>query len=90
MYAPGSKAAQRQEELSRQVREREQELANLQERRDSRLPPNAPDAPSLSAEVDSVIASKIERLQTEMQRLHAQQQQMILEMNGVVPPPEYS
>lgn len=85
---PGSKAAQRQEELARQVREREQELASLQERQNSTVPTNAPDASSSSPTDDMV--SQIERLQAEMQRLQTQQQQMMLEISDAVPPPVYS
>lgn len=97
--APRSKAAMREEELSRQIREREQHVADLQRRRTltSHSPsasqstgPASSIAPpsSVSAGADSEMRTQIEALQQEVERLRAEQRQMLWEMDNA-PPPEY-
>ncbi|KZP05462.1 hypothetical protein FIBSPDRAFT_877525 [Athelia psychrophila] len=99
--APGSKAAQRQEEIARQVQAREEELASLQKRRGpvhgptSSAPASSAPASSVSptssgsgAETDAAMALEVERLKQEVDRLQTQQREMLWEMNDA-PPPVY-
>ncbi|KZP17993.1 hypothetical protein FIBSPDRAFT_792544 [Athelia psychrophila] len=94
--APGSKAAQRQEEIARQVQAREEELAGLQRRQGSiRRPASSAPASSVSppssgsgAETDASMALEVERLKQEVDRLQTQQREMLWELNDA-PPPVY-
>ncbi|KZT24560.1 hypothetical protein NEOLEDRAFT_1094376 [Neolentinus lepideus HHB14362 ss-1] len=96
---PRSKAAMRQEELSRQIREREQHVADLQRRRtftshsvsvpQSTSPPSSVDPPSsTSSRGDVDLRNQIEALQQEVERLRTEQRHMLWEMEDA-PPPEY-
>ncbi|KZP05481.1 hypothetical protein FIBSPDRAFT_877531 [Athelia psychrophila] len=99
--APGSKAAQRQEEIARQVQAREEELASLQKRRGSVRHPTSsaptssgpassvsPPSSGAGAETDAAMALEVERLNQEVARLQTQQREMLWEMNDA-PPPVY-
>ncbi|KZP17990.1 hypothetical protein FIBSPDRAFT_864390, partial [Athelia psychrophila] len=90
--APGSKAAQRQEEIAQQVQAREEELAGLQRRQGSiRRPASSAHASSVSppssgsgTETEASMALEVERLKREVDRLR----EMMWEMNDA-PPPVY-
>jgi hypothetical protein len=88
--APGSKVAQRQEEIAQQFREREHELANLQHRQDSvcRTTSTAPtsSAADEDTEVGLMVANQIEQLKRELRGLKSQQWQMMVETNEPSPP----
>lgn len=92
----GSKAAQRQEEIARQVGIRERELASLQQRQFSNnFPPSsapassvAPSSSASGGEAEVIMAAEVERLKQEVDRLQEQQKQMLWELNDV-PPPMY-
>ncbi|KAF7985104.1 hypothetical protein HWV62_9001 [Athelia sp. TMB] len=94
--APGSKAAQRQEEIAIQVRAREQELATLQRRQGTIRRPESsapssvsPPSSASGGETEASMANQVELLKQEVEKLQAQQRQMLWEMNAA-PPPQYS
>jgi hypothetical protein len=95
--ASTSKAAMHQEQIVEQVRERELELANLQDSHPTSPhsdslsdPPSYTSRPSpLSEQTNANLAGQIAILQWEVESLRPQQQQIFLDMNEV-PPPQYA
>jgi hypothetical protein len=85
--ASGSRTPLHQQEIAQQVREREQELANLQHKHSVHCPSPSASASSESVPLHQSVVCLIEELKREVEELKACQ--MMWEMNER-PPSEYS